>query len=59
MGLARHEQLDGTVAGEQPEQPVAVADDERGALVGGEPAGEADDEQVRVEDLGGAAAPPR
>ena len=53
VGLAREDELDRPVAGmDHLDQPLDVLEDQAGALVGGEPAGEADRQGVQVERLG-------
>ena len=52
MGLAGEYQLHGSIGiVEDPAQAVAVAQDQRGSLVGRETPGEADGQRLRVEDL--------
>ena len=54
MGLAGDDDLDGPVLGQQQGlQPLPVAEQQVGPLVGGEAAGEADGEHARVEGLVG------
>ena len=58
MGLAGEHELHGAVrVMEQAQQPLGVRQQQRRPLVRGEPAGEADREATRVEDLGAEALP--